>query len=386
MVYHVRHSSSRRGSLHDLRKSKSMGPKGFISHLGQLAGNLIPLATILSPRTGNKDQRKSLSSEKISSSHEPFGFFKDDEEIGLPNEDQRLLQDTILYLKTRDPTHSLQLSKGLVEAAKEHANDLGQQTDMTKVLSHTGRNGKGFLERLSAKGDWTTCIGENIFKATWSDQTGSGKSKAEEAEDHLMNLLIEGPDPTHFDNLENLMSSRFTYIGMGSSTHIIDGTIAVLNFAGDFGPPVEKARPSKFNRFKEAQGSMSDDMQLLLNTVPFLELREIVRNSSQDPSLIVVLEATETDCTANIIENGVTKVLTGSWKLNCQEHRVWYDKKAEIFDEESEYEWEISDCDEEADASETESDLDRTISFWIKPSGHSLSFRRTKTLCKAAYS
>ncbi|CAM9794071.1 unnamed protein product, partial [Heterosigma akashiwo] len=98
--------------------------------------------------------------------------------------------------------------------------------------------------------------------------------------------------------------------------------------AGDLGAGRQRRAmaPSRFRRAQEARGEMTDGMRRLINTTPFPELRAAVEAACAEGETHVLVEVLPGEVTASFIVDGVTRVMTGSWDLKCQPHRIWYEK------------------------------------------------------------
>lgn len=64
-----------------------------------------------------------------------------------------------------EPVAPLRLSKGLTQASRDHAYDVGPKGE----VSHTGTDGSSMSVRMERYGDWNKAIAENI---SFSEKTG----------------------------------------------------------------------------------------------------------------------------------------------------------------------------------------------------------------------
>jgi len=214
------------------------------------------------------------------------------------------------------PTKRLEFNDALCEAARERADEL--KTRETKDNDATHSN--SFLSRLSAKGDWTWAIGEII-------EVGTGGSLWRRPEECLAKILSsEG------GAWENLFCSRFLVVGMGLATLQRD-SFFVLHFASDFGPPLKKAPESKFCRYLEVSaGKMTEEVELVLNCVPFTDLRSSIRKCCENkPEVVIKIEYLPGEIQVCLIENGVSKALHATWEMEFlgHKHRAVYHKYCE---------------------------------------------------------
>jgi len=208
-------------------------------------------------------------------------------------------------------TSELQTNDLLTEAAQDWAEKL-HQFDQIKDPDPSGQ---GLFQRMSSKGDWTTYVGETVLV--------DAKNVLETSPEEMLIDIIckEG------ESWENLFSNRFSLIGFGLFAREDWPSVVVLNFAGDFGPVLKKALPCSFTRYTEASGSISKEMDLLLNCIPFLELRKFVRVLCRDqPEIVIRLELSPGEVQVLLIDKGVSKALQASWKLKIQPHRAYYSK------------------------------------------------------------
>ena len=75
------------------------------------------------------------------------------------------MHEAIAFMKTFKPVPSIQLTKGLVQAARDHAYDVGPKGD----VAHKGSDGSTMSERMERYGRWNKSIAENI---SFSEKTG----------------------------------------------------------------------------------------------------------------------------------------------------------------------------------------------------------------------
>lgn len=86
----------------------------------------------------------------------------------------------------------LSLSKGLVQAAKDHCYDIGRQG----MISHTGSDGSSMGERMERYGSWNVAIAENI---SFSEKT---------AKDIVLQFIIDDGNLSR-GHRKNIMNNKY---------------------------------------------------------------------------------------------------------------------------------------------------------------------------------
>lgn len=75
------------------------------------------------------------------------------------------MHEAIAFLKVITPVAPLRLSKGLTQASRDHAYDVGPKGE----VSHTGSDESSMSQRMERYGEWNKAIAENI---SFSEKTG----------------------------------------------------------------------------------------------------------------------------------------------------------------------------------------------------------------------
>ncbi|RHY76529.1 hypothetical protein DYB38_014399 [Aphanomyces astaci] len=172
--------------------------------------------------------------------------------LTIPSEGIRLqteegptaVQDCLVFLKAHPPVDYLVLEPNMSKAAVDHALDLGNNG----AVSHTGK--------LLAFG---LCRPRNV----------------------VLQLLVDDGVPTRGDRM-TLMDNKFKSVGVGFHTHKFQKFVCVLDFAGGFGALVDKLTTAKL---VHARGEITADVELVLQSIPFdelkIEVREVLTNAPQ---------------------------------------------------------------------------------------------------------
>ena len=98
----------------------------------------------------------------------------------------------ISFQKAAQPMTKLSLSKGLVQAAKDHCYDIGRQG----MISHTGSDGSSMGERMERYGSWNVAIAENI---SFSEKT---------AKDIVLQFIIDDGNLSR-GHRKNIMNNKY---------------------------------------------------------------------------------------------------------------------------------------------------------------------------------
>lgn len=159
------------------------------------------------------------------------------------------VKECVEFLRNASPVAplSLLMPEGMRQAAEDHATDLGQ----SGTTGHEGSDGSTLTARLERYGQWKKKAGENL---------SYGHADAERI---IIQLLIDDgvADRGH---REVTMSSDFTVCGVSIGPHKIYGTMCTLDFAGGWGPKVERLREE--SRVETAE--MSEDVRAILRSLP----------------------------------------------------------------------------------------------------------------------
>lgn len=143
------------------------------------------------------------------------------------------LDEAIRALRRAPPRlPRLALSKGLDQAAKGHADDLGRSGG----LGHEGSDGSSPDQRVSRLGVWDGVVAENI---------SFGPNDAEEI---VIGLLVDDgvPDRGH---REVLLTRELFFAGVACGPHPTYRIVCVMDYATSFRakrrPELERARPER---------------------------------------------------------------------------------------------------------------------------------------------
>ncbi|CAK4084716.1 unnamed protein product [Aphanomyces euteiches] len=205
------------------------------------------------------------------------------------------VQDCIAFLKSQAPVDYLVLEANMSKAAIDHALDLGNNG----AVSHTGSDGSTMVARLEKYGEWRGSIGELL---------AFGLSQPRNV---VLQLLIDEGVPTRGDRL-SLMDNKFKCIGIGFSPHKFQKHVCVLDFAGGFGPLVEKLKTPKV---ATAKGEITPDIQLILQSIPFDELKIEVREVlTKYPNKSVLLNYKPGSIELTVTNpDGSSQIKSGTW-------------------------------------------------------------------------
>ncbi|ETV67475.1 hypothetical protein, variant 5 [Aphanomyces astaci] len=193
--------------------------------------------------------------------------------LTIPSEGIRLqteegptaVQDCLVFLKAHQPVDYLVLEPNMSKAAVDHALDLGNNG----AVSHTGSDGSTMVGRLEHYGEWKGSIGELL---------AFGLCRPRNV---VLQLLVDDGVPTRGDRM-SLMDNKFKSVGVGFHTHKFQKFVCVLDFAGGFGALVDKLTTAKL---VHARGEITSDVELVLQSIPFdelkIEVREVLTNAPQ---------------------------------------------------------------------------------------------------------
>ncbi len=133
------------------------------------------------------------------------------------HEGSQALEECIRDLEQAKPLPPLSPQKGLLRAARDHAEDQAR----TGATGHTGSDGSSVSARLNRYGKWTASAGENI---------GYGPNDAGRI---VASLLIDDGVSSR-GHRKNLLDSRFNFVGVGVGPHPVYETMCVMDFAGGY--------------------------------------------------------------------------------------------------------------------------------------------------------
>ncbi|MCB1157205.1 MAG: hypothetical protein KDK45_06855 [Leptospiraceae bacterium] len=127
------------------------------------------------------------------------------------------IKEVISILKTVPPVQELSSSKGLVLAARDHAEDLGE----TKKIGHLGSDHSNPFQRMNRYGKWKRIAGENIV---------FGKKNSM---DLVIKLLIDEENPGRLRR-RNLLNTDYHFCGIACHPYKTDTYICVITYAGGY--------------------------------------------------------------------------------------------------------------------------------------------------------
>ncbi len=133
------------------------------------------------------------------------------------HEGSQALEECIRDLEQAKPLPPLSPQKGLLRAARDHAEDQAR----TGATGHTGSDGSSVSARLNRYGKWTASAGENI---------GYGPDDAGRI---VASLLIDDGVSSR-GHRKNLLDSRFKFVGVGVGPHPVYRNMCVMDFAGAY--------------------------------------------------------------------------------------------------------------------------------------------------------
>uniref|UniRef100_A0A7S2UZA8 SCP domain-containing protein n=1 Tax=Fibrocapsa japonica TaxID=94617 RepID=A0A7S2UZA8_9STRA len=216
----------------------------------------------------------------------------------LTDEGVDAVQDCITYLGSLSAVPPLTLAPGLCLAARDHVTDIGA----SGTTSHTGADGSSMQDRIERYGEWTDLIGENICFAEDTPM------------DIVLSMLVDDAVKSR-GHRKNIFNDRFKTVGIEDGPHTKFRHVCVITFSGEYGPKVQKLRTEKT---VEAQGEMTDDLKLVLASIPFPEIKEAVMKAIGNPEIKIVMNYKPGSIEARITENATTNVLSGTWSTSMQ--------------------------------------------------------------------
>ena len=135
----------------------------------------------------------------------------------VTNEGVSAVLEAIDYLSQVVPCKSLQESKGLYLAARDHAKDLSESGQ----TSHIGLNGSRMNERIERYGEWDHSIAENIV---FDDS---------HPRDIVFGMIIDDGNKSR-GHRRNILNSEFHHFGVACSKHPKHKWVTVIDFAVEF--------------------------------------------------------------------------------------------------------------------------------------------------------
>jgi uncharacterized protein YkwD len=137
--------------------------------------------------------------------------------ILITQEGVSAVNEAIRFLRTAKPLSSLQSSRGMHLAARDHVQDQAS----TGVVGHRGGEGSSPADRLNRYGTWQKIMGENISYGE------------DEARNIVMGFIIDDgvQDRGH---RKNIFKPDFHVVGVACGPHPIYRLMCVVTFAAEF--------------------------------------------------------------------------------------------------------------------------------------------------------
>ena len=182
------------------------------------------------------------------------------------HEGAQAVHECIDYLQDQAPVPALtDCPDGLCKAAADHVADLGASGD----IAHDGSDGSTPGSRMNKHGEWKQTCGENISFGC-ADATAI-----------VCQLLVDDGVAGRGHRL-NIMKSEFRVVGIAAGKHAKWDTCCVMDFAGGYGPKMEKlTEPTKV----EAKGALTAEVQAVLNSIPWDNMKVGARTNIFCPSI-----------------------------------------------------------------------------------------------------
>jgi uncharacterized protein YkwD len=137
--------------------------------------------------------------------------------ILITQEGVSAVNEAIRFLRTAKPLPSLQTSRGMHLAARDHVQDQAS----TGVTGHRGGEGSNPADRLNRYGTWQKIMGENISYGE------------DEARNIVMGFIIDDgvQDRGH---RKNIFKPEFHVVGVACGSHPTYRMMCVVTFAAEF--------------------------------------------------------------------------------------------------------------------------------------------------------
>ena len=155
---------------------------------------------------------------------EQFKTYYHDKEIRFPdgsvlvtNERDSALEEAKRFVRDQKPLAPLQLRKGMILSAKDHANDLAR-TDQT---GHRGSDGSNPEDRINRYGTWMVSFGENIIYQSRNPR------------EDVISLIIDDGVKSR-GHRKNIFKPDFHVIGLAMGPRKEKPPMCVITFAGEF--------------------------------------------------------------------------------------------------------------------------------------------------------
>ncbi|MBX7152833.1 hypothetical protein K1X84_14485, partial [bacterium] len=132
----------------------------------------------------------------------------------MTNEGVSAVNECYDFLMNAEPIDTLRPSKGLSQAAEDHAEDQGP----TGETGHDGSDGSSPFERIERYGQWLSTAGENIDYGN------------DDARRIVLSLLIDDGVPSR-GHRENIFNTAFKVVGVACGPHKEYRNMCVMDFA-----------------------------------------------------------------------------------------------------------------------------------------------------------
>jgi len=146
----------------------------------------------------------------------------------ITNEGPQAVQEAIAFLQTCTPAPPVTLSKGLTQAGRDHAYDIGPKGE----VSHTGSDGSTMSERMERYGQWNRAIAENI---SFSEKTGK---------DIIIQFIIDDGNASR-GHRKNLFNPDYLLVGCACGYHKGYEVCCVMDLAAEYDDELEKKTGGK---------------------------------------------------------------------------------------------------------------------------------------------
>mmetsp|Transcript_20129 Transcript_20129/g.24931 ORF Transcript_20129/g.24931 Transcript_20129/m.24931 type:complete len:484 (+) Transcript_20129:17-1468(+) len=223
----------------------------------------------------------------------------------MTHEGKAAVEEAINYLRTNSFDQNMRpliMHQGMNKAAKDHVNDLVKSGDR---LGHTGSDGSKPADRLSRYGRWFERASECL-------------AYRHKSADMLVSQLVIDDGMNSRTQRNTVLSPEMRAIGCAITEHPSHGTLAVLTFAGGYGPlkPLDTQLTVDFDGSSKA---FSDDFKQVLDSIPVVAVHDQVEEAANSGKSIQL------------------KYSPGSLKMTIWPSNSNEDSKAQVFG----VEWEI---------------------------------------------
>ena len=191
------------------------------------------------------------------------------------------------------PKLSLNMPKGMTEAARDHVDDTGPKS----IIGHIGSDNSTPVLRLERYGTWIGKCGENISYG-WDDP-----------EMIVMQLMIDDdvPDRGH---RRTILDGAFRVCGVAIGGHKKYGKMCVITYAADY----TKKMKSKSGAVEASDGSLTEEMKNVLNSLPVRDRLkpQVEKLLKQGAKVTLKYTAKSVEMTA-LFSSGSKSVMKASW-------------------------------------------------------------------------